>query len=174
MAKQVSDTEREAILADIHTGELSRNAIARKHGRSVGTITNIAATAGLSESAFDRSATVNATRARSIDLADARLKLQERWARKAVEGLDRSESPCTVYGFVGTQLGAEFISEELPLPPANDYRSFVTAAAVATDKMLALAKYDAGTTGVDDAVSVIGNIVDALRGAVAADADQRD
>lgn len=164
MAKRVSDTEREAILADIRAGCLSRNAIARKHGRSMGTVTVIADAAGLSDS-FDRSVTLNATRARSIDLADARTRLQERWLSKANEGLDRSEKTCTVYGF-GGQFG-EFNSHELDLPPAGDYRSFVTAAAVATDKMLALAKYDAGSTGVDEAVSVIGNIVDALRGNVA-------
>lgn len=171
MAKKVSDTERDAILEDIRTGELSRNAIARKHGRSVGTITNIAAAAEDLVEPFDRSATLNATRARAIDLADARTKLQERWLLKANEGLDRSESACTVYGF-GGQFG-EFNSHELPLPPAGDYRSFITAAAVATDKMLALAKYDAGSTGVDDAVSVIGNIVDALRGNVS-DSDDAD
>ncbi len=158
----IADTIREAV------GTRSTGSIAKEHGVSRTTVHRIAHEAGL-DGAWERSQTVNATRARSIDLADARTKLQERWLQKANEGLDRSESACTVYGF-GGQFG-EFNSHELDLPPANDYRSFVTAAAVATDKMLALAKYDAGSTGVDEAVSVIGNIVDALRGNVADSGD---
>lgn len=173
MPKRLPEEKRQAILAAIEAsaGSRARADIAREFDVAPATVKNIATEAGIDQP-FNRTNTVNATRARSIDLADARTKLQERWLLKANEGLDRSESACTVYGF-GGQFG-EFSSHELPLPPAADYRSFVTAAAVATDKMLALAKYDAGSTGVDDAVSVIGSIVDALRGNVAADADQRD
>lgn len=169
---RIAQTKREAIADTIRTaaGTRSTGSIAKEHSVSRTTVHRIAQEAGL-ENAWERSQTVNATRARSIDLADARTRLQQRWAAKANEGLDRSESTCTVYGFGG--MANEYSSHELPLPPAADYRSFVTAAAVATDKMLALAKYDAGSTGVDEAVSVIGNIVDALRGN-AADADAGD
>jgi hypothetical protein len=142
-------------------GQVSRNAIAKQFGVAGSTVGKIATEAGLTE-AFDRTKTERATRARSVDLADVRLRLQERWAAKANEALDRSERECQVFAF-GGQFN-EFSSEILPLPPAADYRSFVTAAAVATDKMVALAKYDAADDGVAGAVSAIENIMDALRG----------
>ena len=161
MPPPLDPTERQAILDDIQAGELSRNAIARKHQRSVSTVTGIAKAAGETE-AFDRSQTLNATRARSIDLADGRARLQERWLAKANEALDRSESACVVFGFGGQD--NRFASYELELPPAGDYRSFVTSAAVATDKMLALAKLDAVDDGLTAAVSTIDKIMDAVRG----------
>lgn len=161
MAAKLTEQERQAILADITAGELSRNAIARKHGRSVSTITGIAEAAGLTD-AFDRSFTEKATRARQVDLAAGRAALQERWLGKANEALDRSEKACVVYSF-GGQFN-DYSEHELELPPAGEYRSFVTAAAVATDKMVALAKLDAADDGLTAAVSTIDKIMDAVRG----------
>jgi hypothetical protein len=140
MAKQVSDTEREAILADIHTGELSRNAIARKHGRSVGTITNIAAAAGLSESAFDRSASKAATCARKADssarraeiasgllddVAFFRAKFRQGWSKTVV-----------VPG-VGAQK-VEADDAEI----ATGLQRLMTSVGIAVDKHMALEKHD--------------------------------
>lgn len=164
MARLLTDAERTAILEDIRSGALSRNAIARKHGRSPGTVSNIATDAGLEGIAFDRAAVEKATRARTVDMAAARAALQERWLGKANEALDRSEAPCVVYAFsAGTGMYSEHILDQ---PPASDYRSFVTAAAVATDKLVALAKFDAADTGVEKAASVIDTLMDALRGEV--------
>ena len=42
MPARIDDDKRAAILADIEAGQLSRNAIARKHGVAQGTVSNIA------------------------------------------------------------------------------------------------------------------------------------
>jgi hypothetical protein len=68
---------REAIAADIRFG-MGRNAIARAHGVSAGTVTNIARSERLY---FPRSEhTAAATEARQLDLAEERLhKAEELW-----------------------------------------------------------------------------------------------
>ena len=164
MPKPLDPAKRQAIEQAIRdgAGQCSRNGIARQFGVAASTVSKIATEAGI-EPAFDRSQTVNATRAKAVDLAAGRAALAERWLAKANEALDRSEAPCTAYSF-GGQLG-EYAEHELPKPPAGEYRSFVTAAAVATDKLVALNKYDAGGEGVDQAVSTIEGIMSALRDA---------
>lgn len=161
----LDDATREAIRADIEatagTPDGSVRKIAARHDVSTATVRRVAKAAHLVDP-WSRDSTEKASRARSVDLAAERLRLQERWARKANEALDRSEQACTVFSF-GGQFN-EYAEHTMELPPAADYRSFVTAAAVATDKMVALAKYDAGDDGVAAAVSTIENIMDALRG----------
>lgn len=66
--------QREAIAQDIRAG-MGRNAVARKHGVSAGTVTKIARTKGLF---FERcTQTAVASRARSIDCAAARVDREE-------------------------------------------------------------------------------------------------
>lgn len=169
MPKPLDPDKRAAIEQAIRNSNgRSRNAIARDHGVAASTVTKIANQAGNAD-AFDRSQTRNATRARSVDLADARLRLQERWLGKANEALDRSERECLVYAFGGKE--NDYNQRVLDLPPAADYRSFVTAAAVATDKMLALAKHDT-SDGSDGAKSMLGELAAGL--AVAYEAIQRE
>lgn len=139
MAAKLTDQERQAILADIQAGELSRNAIAKKHGRSVGTITNVADQAGLNEP-FDRSATENATRARSADLAEVRSQTSARLLRMANELLDRVGEECTVYSFGGAE--NRYAEHVLEKPPSVEVRNFMTAAAIALDKHVVLDKHD--------------------------------
>lgn len=76
--KPIPSALREDILLDIRGGILGRNAIARAHGVSTGTVTNIARAAG---AFFPRCAnTAAATRARKIDLALARVEREtELW-----------------------------------------------------------------------------------------------
>lgn len=63
---------RKAILADVRGGIYGRNTIARVHGVSAGTVSNIARAAG---AFFPRCVdTAAATRARKIDLALARVE----------------------------------------------------------------------------------------------------
>lgn len=154
MPAPLDPAKRQAIEQAIRdgAGHRSRNGIARQFGVAASTVSRIATDAGI-EDAFDRSNTVNATRAKAVDLSAARLALQERWVAKANEALDRSEKPCVVYAFGGRE--NTFESWEFELPPASEYRSFVTAAAVATDKLVALAKYDAGGEEADDAKSML-------------------
>lgn len=172
MAKKVSEAERKAILQDIQAGELSRNAVARKHGRSMGTITRIAEAAGIGDTAFDRAKTKNATQARAVDMAELRSRTARRFLEKANAALDRLDRPCIVYSFGG--MDNHYAEHTMAEPPASEFRSLMTAAAVAMDKHLVTVKHDVGVSGVDEAVSVIGNIVDALRGNVADDVDAGD
>lgn len=158
MPPRVPDDERAAILEDVRAGQLSRNAIARKHGRSVSTVTGIANAAGHSD-AFDRSQTENATRARRTDLAAARAALAERWMRVANDVLDQLDQPHTVWAFAGKD--GVFRQRELPRPPTGDLRNLVTSAAVATDKHLVLDKHNTGD-GVEEARSMLGNVAAAI------------
>jgi hypothetical protein len=162
---RIDAAKREAIADTIRAAEGTRStgSIAKEHGVSRTTVHRIAHEFDL-DGAWERSQTVNATRARTIDLADARTRLQERWLAKANEGLDRSENPCVVYSFGG--MDNHYAEHTLDLPPAGDYRSFVTAAAVATDKMLALAKHDLGGAGVDEAKGLILGMAEGLRSMV--------
>lgn len=67
----IPHAKRGAILVDIRGGLLGRNAIARAHGVSAGTVTNIARQAG---AFFERCVhTATATEARRIDLAALRI-----------------------------------------------------------------------------------------------------
>jgi hypothetical protein len=70
----LSQQTRDAVEADIRAG-LGRNAIARAHGISAGSVTNIARSAGLW---FDNDwRTTTATEAHRIDAAAARLDREE-------------------------------------------------------------------------------------------------
>lgn len=164
MPKPLNPEKRAAIADTIRetAGTRSTGSIAKEHGVSRTTVHRIAKEAGL-EDAWERSQTEKATRARVVDLAAGRAALQERWLLKANEALDRSEAPCVVYSF-GGQFN-EYAEHTLDKPPAGEYRSFVTAAAVATDKLVALAKFDAGDDGLASAVSTIDRIMDVVRGA---------
>ncbi len=68
----IPQATRDAILVDVRGGLLGRNAIARAHGVSTGSVTNIARQAG---AFFERCVhTATATEARRIDLAAVRVE----------------------------------------------------------------------------------------------------
>src|SRR5690606_29394390 len=83
----IPDHKRQAILADIKAGK-ARNAIAREHGVSPSTVTNIAKSAGMTD-AFDRSQTKRATEAAQADNAAIRAIISRRLLEKANELLDQ-------------------------------------------------------------------------------------
>lgn len=89
MPRPIPDQVRDAILDDIRAGTKSRNQIARDHNVSVGTVTNIAKRAGLT-SAFDRSATKNATAASIVDAASRRAQLAEKLIKLAELSMDQA------------------------------------------------------------------------------------
>lgn len=158
MPPAVPENERARILDDIRAGQLSRNAIARKHKRSVSTVTNIAKAAGNAD-AFDRSHTENATRARRTDLAAARSELAERWMRVANDVLDQLGQPYTVWAFAGKD--GVWRERTLPRPPAPELRNLIVSAATATDKHLVLDKHNTGD-GVEEARSMLGDVASAI------------
>ncbi|HEY8590198.1 MAG TPA: hypothetical protein VIL55_11665 [Naasia sp.] len=163
MPAPIPDDERAAILDDIRAGQLSRNAIARKHKRSVGLVTKLAHE-DRGADAFDRSHTEKATRARRTDLAAARAELAERWLHLANELLDQTGAPYLVHAFAGKD--GVFRQRELPRPPSGDLRNLVTSAAVATDKHLVLERHDTDD-GVDAARSMLGDVAAAIGDAYA-------
>lgn len=91
MPKPISASVRAAITEDIAAGQKSRNQIARDHKVSVGSVTNIAHAAGLTE-AFDRSETKQANAAAQIDHTAALAVLARRHVKLASSVLDSFEA----------------------------------------------------------------------------------
>jgi transposase-like protein len=79
MPAPLAPRKRAAILKDIEAGGKPRNQIARDHGVSAGSVTNIAREARIGD-AFDRSSTKKATEAAQIDHAAVLAKLAARHA----------------------------------------------------------------------------------------------
>lgn len=164
MPPRIDDSIRAAILADIRTGKLSRNAIARTHAVSVGTVTNIARTAGLTQ-AFDRSQTHQATRAREVDAAAIRADLTARRLTMAVTLHDvavrevtKMREPTTYWDWGGKD--HDFDETTRPEPHAQDRRAMMATAAQAIDRSLKLVPPTEGTA--DESRSLIGDLMAGL------------
>lgn len=159
MPKPLDAAVRAAILTDIRTGTLSRNAIARKHGVGAATVTKLAKTTG-DATTFDRSQTQKATRAREADSRSERAALAAELLADARKLRERAWEPYTVV--VGTAKGAQKVT--LDLPPLGDVRSAYTAVGIVVDKHLALDRHDnSGGPGLDDAVSMLTNLAAGIR-----------
>lgn len=131
---------RAAILADIHAGQLSRNAIAKKHGVGAGTVTRLAQEAA-GPTAFDRSKTKKATAAAVAD--------------NAAERAGQSTRMLVLTGLAMDRL-AETLPTASPMVAA-------TAFGILADKHLAFEAHDAVGTGVEDAKTLITGLFDSLR-----------
>jgi hypothetical protein len=154
MARTFSD-EDEAQLRHHHADGLTRNAIAREMGWSVGTITNHATRLGL---AFDRSATRAATDARQIDLKDRRQRIQAELLDVATEQMTRARGRYQVVAFTPT---GDIVSEWLRLPPARETKDLTTSAMSALARFDQKAKDD-GDTDTDKAKAALGTLGHAL------------
>lgn len=163
MPPPLNDTKRASILADIQARQLSRNAIARKHHVSPGTVSNIAKAAHVTD-AFDRSKTENATRARVFDAKAARARLIEDLYGDAQRLRARAWEPYTQ--IVSGPAGPELVTTKLP--PLRDQQAGYTALAICVDKALKLEAIDsdqgteAGKTMIGDLRSALGLAYDAL------------
>jgi transposase-like protein len=140
--RPLADDIRAAILADIRAGKLSRNAIARKHGVGAATVTRLAQEAA-GPTPFDRSKTVQATRAREADTAEARAALAARRTAFAVrlQGVaeaeaDRLHAPTLYWDWGGKD--HTYAQKVQPEPTAGDRRAILGSIAVALDKSLKL------------------------------------
>ena len=151
MGAPLDPDKRNAITADIHAGQLSRNAIGKKHGVSAATVGNIAKAAGIDD-AFDRTLTKRATRARTFDAKLARAQLIIDLYGDAQRFRERIWAEYTQ--IVQVPAGYEFCSTILP--PLRDQQAGATAMAICLDKAVALEKVDddggaaAGKTMVND------------------------
>jgi hypothetical protein len=156
----LDQAKRDAIIADINAGHKTRNQIARDHSVSGATVTKLAAQAKGS-TAFDRSQTEKAARAKKFDAALVRAQLIERLYGMAGGLLDRVESPYTV-PMAGAGGEIQFVTSKLP--PLRDAQSGMSAAAIAIDKALRLEDRN-GDGRVDAAKSLLGSLFKTLRDA---------
>lgn len=139
---RIPDDKRAAIEADIRAGQKSRNQIARDHDVSVGSVTNIAKGLGLT-TAFDRSATKNATKAAQLDAKARRAVLQHRFLDRAERALDDMERAHLVFNFGGKE--NTYAEHLLDRPPTGDQRNLMIIAATGLDKSIAIDRHDADT-----------------------------
>jgi hypothetical protein len=142
---------REAILTDVRAGDLSRNAIARKHGVANATVTKLAKDAHV-VGAFDRTNTEKGMRARAFDAKVARAELIERLYGDAERFRLRAWEPYTQV--VASVMGPAFVTTKLP--PLRDQQAAFTSLGIAIDKAIKLEDVDndqgaaAGRTMVND------------------------
>jgi hypothetical protein len=152
----IPDKKRKAVLKDIRAGELSRNAIAKKHGVAASSVRNIADRAGI-VAPFDRAGTKNATAARTVDMAARRAELAELLLGDAFKLRDRVWDKYQVVSF-GPD-GPEIAY--LNLPPAKDTQCLMASLGIAVDKHLVITKHDADP-GTDSAKSMLADLGRAL------------
>jgi predicted homoserine dehydrogenase-like protein len=153
---RLDDVKRGAILADIEAGQLSRNAIARKHRVAGSTVSAIADEAGIPD-AFDRANVESATRARTADMKARRALLAEALLVDVELLRDRAWSKYPQV--VNTGDGHTIV--DLDGPPLDQVRNAYAAVGIATDKHLALVAADKDT-GVEDARSMLGALAAGL------------
>lgn len=154
---------RDAILADVKAGEKSRNKIARDHGVSVGSVTNIAR-ASLTGEVFDRSRTQKATRAVEADTRAARAVLAADRAALAADLLadaqrlrDRAWSKYSYYE--RGREGPELVT--LDLPPLREVKEGYAALGISVQRHLELERHDSGDPG--EVASLLGALFGGLQ-----------
>ena len=150
-----------AQVAELHSGGMGRNAIAREVGVSTATVTKIAREAGLT---FDREATAFATKVRLIELADARATLAKSFAVRAQELLDALDEPVTLGNFGGRDnTWNETLLDE---PTIEGKRSLIQAAATAARAATELSKADTADVSRIAALGMLDLMHGALGGAI--------
>lgn len=160
MPKPIAPELRDAIIASIRTAQQtskSAGQIARDHGVARSTVTKIANQAGLS-SAFERTQTAKAARAKQVDNAAKRAQLQCDLLDDAQRFRARAWSPYKVA--VGGAEGAEIVT--LPLPPLPDAARAYTAIGIIIDKDRAYERDKDGANGTEQAKSLLGRMITGL------------
>lgn len=142
----LSDEER-ARIVELAAAGWSRNAIARELGRSGRTVSNFAATAGLS---FDRDATAAATAAK---VADSQARLAE-LAATLIDDAHRIRrqlwEPCRVFSFGGRD--NVYNEHELDRPDFAGQVKILTGVGIAVDKAMKIQAAAEGGSGVRPAL----------------------
>lgn len=153
----ISPEQRQQVL-DLHAQGLPRNEIARQAGISAGSVTNICRDAGLS---FDRSATKQATAARSVDLAAGRLRLAEKMLAASESMLDTIDEPYLVYSFGGRD--NDYNEHTLDSAPVEVKRNIITTAGITFDKLTRIV--EKSDTGLEQAAGVLDQIAEGFAAA---------
>lgn len=156
MPAPIPGEARQAIVADIESGQKSARQIASDHGVSPSTVHKISRDAGLEES-FERSNTENATRAHVADMAAQRAQLAQAMLDDAHKLRERawSEYQAIANGPDGPT------TVTLDLPPLRDTQAAYTSMGIALDKHLALVRHDADP-GTDSTRSMLADLGRAL------------
>lgn len=128
MRPVITDAMR-ARVTELHAAGRGRNDIAKELGIAAATVTKIAQELGLD---FSRAQTAIAVKARSVDLADMRLRLAEKMTLAADELLDSRDKPYLVYAFGGKE--NDYNEHTLDRPPVETVRTIVQTAGIAFDK----------------------------------------
>lgn len=162
MPPRIPDDVRGAILADIQSGQnLSTRRIAGRHGVSDRFVRTVATENGITD-AWTREHTESATRARLADLKERRSLLAAGLLDDAEALRDRAWAE---YEHVASgKDGVETV--DLVLPPLSEVRNAYAAIGIATDKHLALLKYDADTSS-SETRSLLAGLGEALTTAAA-------
>lgn len=134
----LSPEVRAAVLDDIRARQLGRNAIARKHGVGLGSVSNIARENGIHD-AFDRSQTARATADRQADLAARRAQLAE----DLLDDVDRiRDMQFDPYEVAISTIRDGVQKVWMDRPDAAGIRHYSHALSNLIDKHLALSKHD--------------------------------
>lgn len=163
MPKPLDPEKREAIEDAIRQGH-TRNQIARDHGVSGSTVTNVAkrmeARGDLGDApAFDRSATKRATELREVDQAAERARLRGLLLEDAHKLRAQLWTPCVMHNFGGKDNTHN--SVDLPQPTFEQQAKIMTAVGIAVDKIVRL---DSANDGAEQqAASLIRSLVDDIR-----------
>lgn len=152
----VTEQERQQIRR-LHGEGLTRNDIARRIGRSPGTITNVARRLGLT---FERGQeVVAATEARRLDLAARRVALAESFHQDAERLRAQLWQECTHGEFAGKE--GNWHEVHLPRPRFVDQKAIITAASTAVQQSLKLVPAE-GSEDADQVRSMLGTLGAAL------------
>lgn len=139
-ATGLPDEDRARIL-ELHAQGMSRNDIAREVGRSGSTVSKVVRDAGL---AFDRTSTIEATRARQADLAEMRADLEMRYLERAAELLEQMDEKHIVFNIGGKD--NVYTEHTLDRPTTGDIRNLMQSASIATTASLKIATSGVGDT----------------------------
>lgn len=131
----------------------SCNGIARALGVAASTISRWAKREGLK---FDRSQTDMATRAHTVDLAEARVELAQLMMIAARDGLLELDGPITVYSFGGRE--NDFNSHTFDTPPLDARRQAMTTAGIAFDKVSKIVEASDEADGLAPVESMLGRL----------------
>lgn len=155
---RISDQQRAAILQDVQAGTKSCRQIAKDHGVSQATVSELAKAEGITD-AFNRAQTEKATAARAADCRARREALKEALLDDAEKLRQRAWSPYEIV-VDNRNTGPQHIT--LDLPPLQDVRAAYNAISLAIDKSVKLEQYDA-TGGDVDAKSMLGALAEGIR-----------
>lgn len=153
---RLPDDKRAAILADIKAGELGNREIARRHGVSPGTVTNIAR-ASRAANVFERSQTEKATRAVVADNRAARAVLAADLLSDAQKLRHRAWSPYSYYE--RGREGPELVT--LDLPPLREVKEAYAALGISVQRHLELERHDSTDPG--EIASLLGAMFSGLQ-----------